>query len=52
MAKIEAQTFPLVLRGGSPGMLQFAYTDTRAWLGHYTEYVWMVPERWAGMGGR
>jgi catechol 2,3-dioxygenase-like lactoylglutathione lyase family enzyme len=52
MAKIAAQPFPIVLKGGTPGLLQFAYTDTRPWLGHYTEYVWMVPDRWAGMGGR
>ena len=51
-AKITAQPFPIVLKGGTPGVLQFAYADTRPWLGHYTEYVWMVPERWAGMGGR
>ena len=36
----------------TPDMLQFCYLDTREWLGHYTEYVWMVPERWAAMGGR
>jgi catechol 2,3-dioxygenase-like lactoylglutathione lyase family enzyme len=52
MARVEAGKFPIVLRGGTPGMLEFAYLDTREWLGHYTEYVWMVPERWAGMGGR
>lgn len=52
MARVDKQPFPIVLKGGTPGMLQFAYLDTREWLGHYTEYVWMVPERWAGMGGR
>jgi hypothetical protein len=52
VAKITAQPFPIVLRGGTAGLLQFAYTDTRPWLGHFTEYVWMVPDRWAGMGGR
>ena len=52
MAKVEQQPYPIVLKGGTPGMLQFVYLDTRAWLGHYTEYVWMAPERWAGMGGR
>jgi hypothetical protein len=51
-ARIAAQRYPVVLKGGTPGMLQFAYLDTREWLGHYTEYVWMVPERWAAMGGR
>jgi hypothetical protein len=50
--RVEKQPFPIVLKGGTPGMLEFAYLDTREWLGHYTEYVWMVPERWAAMGGR
>jgi hypothetical protein len=52
MARVEKQPFPVVLKGGSPGMLEFVYVDTRRWLGHYTEYVWMGPERWAAMGGR
>lgn len=52
MARVEAQPCPIVLKGGTPGLLQFLYLDTREWLGHYTEYVWMVPERWAAMGGR
>lgn len=52
MAKVEQQPFPIVLKGGTPGLLQFVYLDTRQWLGHYVEYVWMVPERWQAMGGR
>ncbi|WP_336968580.1 VOC family protein [Sphingobium aromaticiconvertens] len=52
MAQVEQQPYPVVLKGGTPGMLQFIYLDTRAWLGHYIEYVWMQPERWAAMGGR
>ena len=51
-ASVDRQRFPLVLRGGTPGMLEFAYFDMREWLGHYVEYCWMVPERWAQMGGR
>lgn len=51
-AKVQAQPCEVVLRGGTPGMLEFCYIDTRPWLGHYTEYVWMVPQRWAAMGGR
>jgi hypothetical protein len=51
-AKVAASPYPVVLKGGTPGKLQFCYTDTRSWLGHYTEYVWMVPDRWAAMGGR
>lgn len=52
LARVDQQTFPVVLKGGTPGMLEFLYLDTRPWLGHYTEYVWMVPDRWAAMGGR
>jgi hypothetical protein len=50
-ARIEKGPFEVVLRGGTPGMLEFCYLDTRPLLGHYLEYVWMQPERWAGMGG-
>lgn len=52
MVRVEQQPCPVVLKGGTPGMLEFLYLDTRKWLGHYTEYVWMVPDRWAAMGGR
>lgn len=52
MGKVAEQPYPIVLKGGTPGMLQFCYLDTRPWLGHYLEYVWMRPERWAAMGGR
>lgn len=52
MARIDQQPFPVVLKGGTAGMLEFLYLDTREWLGHYIEYVWMVPDRWAAMGGR
>ena len=52
MARVEQQPYPIVLKGGSPGMLQFVYLDTRDWLGHYIEYTWAAPERWAQMGGR
>lgn len=51
-ARIQAQPYEVVLRGGTRGLLEFCYIDTRPWLGHYTEYVWMVPDRWAAMGGR
>lgn len=52
MGQALQSPFPVVLRGGAPGALQFAYLDTRDWLGHYTEYVWMTPDRWRQMGGR
>jgi hypothetical protein len=50
--KVASQPWPIVLRGGTPGMLEFLYLDTRPWLGHYLEYTWMVPERWGQLGGR
>lgn len=52
MARVERQPCPIVLKGGTPGVLEFLYLDTRRWLGHYTEYVWMAPDRWTAMGGR
>jgi hypothetical protein len=52
MARVDQQPYPVVLKGGTPGMLEFLYLDTREWLGHYTEYCWMLPDRWAAMGGR
>jgi hypothetical protein len=49
---VEANPFPVVLKGGTPDMLQFCYVDTRSWLGHYTEYLWCNDERWSQLGGR
>ncbi len=51
MARVDQQPYPVVLKGGTPGMLEFVYLDTREWLGHYVEYVWMGADRWKGMGG-
>ena len=51
-AHIAANPFPVVLKGGTPGKLQFCYVDTRPWLGHYTEYMWVAMRSagasWAG----
>lgn len=52
MAHIEKNPFPVVLKGGTPDMLQFCYVDTREWLGHFTEYIWANPDRWQQLGGR
>ncbi|AMO70590.1 VOC family protein [Sphingorhabdus sp. M41] len=52
IAHIEKNPFPVVLKGGTPDMLQFCYVDTREWLGHFTEYIWANPERWQQLGGR
>jgi hypothetical protein len=50
--ELERRKQPVVLEGGTAGQLQFAYVDARDSLGHYLEYCWMTPERWAGLGGR
>jgi hypothetical protein len=52
MSQVRQQPFPVVLKGGTPGALEFVYLDTRPLLGHYLEYVWMRDDRWAAMGGR
>ena len=51
-AHIADNPFPVVLKGGAPGVLQFCYVDTRPWLGHYTEYLCCNEERWGQLGGR
>ncbi len=51
-AHIAASPFPVVLKGGASGILQFCYVDTRPWLGHYTEYLCCDDERWGQLGGR
>jgi len=50
-AELDRRKSPVVIEGGTPGHLQFAYVDARDSLGHYLEYCWMTPERWAAMGG-
>jgi hypothetical protein len=50
-ARVLHQRFPVVLEGGSEH-LRFLYLDARDFVGHYLEYVWMTPERWAQLGGR
>jgi hypothetical protein len=42
---------PVAIEGGSEA-LRYLYLDARDLLGHYLEYVWMTPERWAQVGGR
>ena len=52
MDRIQKNPFPIVLSGGTPGLMKFCYVDTRPWLGHFTEYIWAAPERWQQLGGR
>ena len=51
-ADLERQKQPIVMEGGTPGHLSWLYVDARDTVGHYLEYCWMTPERWAAMGGR
>lgn len=50
-ARVTAMGYPVVLEGGGD-LLKFLYLDARELVGHYLEYVWMTPERWAQLGGR
>jgi hypothetical protein len=51
-AEVERRKWPVAIEGsGSGGQLHFIYVDHRERLGHYLEYCWMTPERWAAMGG-
>ena len=49
--KVDQLGYKLVLEGGGDA-LKFLYLDARDFLGHYIEYVWATPERWAQMGGK
>ncbi|TAL02291.1 MAG: hypothetical protein EPO08_07500 [Rhodospirillaceae bacterium] len=50
-AKVERQKYRVVVEGGDQA-LKFLYIDARDLVGHYLEYTWMIPERWAAIGGR
>jgi len=51
-ADLERQKRPIAMEGGTPGHLLWLYVDARDTVGHYLEYCWMTPERWALMGGK
>jgi hypothetical protein len=51
LASLDTAKHPIVFQGSLPGMLEYAYTDTRTSLGHCVEHVWMGPEILAQMGG-
>lgn len=48
-ARVDAKGYSVVLEGGSD-LLKYVYLDARDYVGHYLEYVWATPERWAQMG--
>lgn len=50
-AKVDREGYTVAIEGGSDA-LKFLYIDARDFLGHYLEYVWATPERWAQMGVR
>jgi glyoxalase/bleomycin resistance protein/dioxygenase superfamily protein len=51
-ARLAREQRSIVMEGGTPGHLLWLYVDARDTLGHYLEYCWMTPERWAQLGGR
>jgi len=51
-ADLEREKRPVVMEGGTPGHLLWLYVDARDTVGHYLEYCWMTPERWAVIGGK
>jgi hypothetical protein len=51
-ARVDREGMTVAMEGGTPGHLQWLYIDARDTLGHYLEYCWMTPERWALIGGR
>jgi hypothetical protein len=51
-ADLRQENRRIVMEGGTPEHLLWLYVDARDTLGHYLEYCWMTPERWAVIGGR
>lgn len=51
-AKLEREKRPIVMEGGTPGHLLWLYVDARDTVGHYLEYCWLTPQRWAAIGGK
>jgi hypothetical protein len=49
--RVRQQGHSVVLEGGSDS-LKFLYIDGRELVGHYLEYVWMLPQYWTAIGGR
>lgn len=52
-AEVDRRKWPVVIEGSEKGgQLRYIYVDARDSLGHFLEYCWMTPERWAQLGGR
>jgi Glyoxalase/Bleomycin resistance protein/Dioxygenase superfamily len=41
MASIDSDLHPVIWHGAMGDVMRYAYTDERAFLGHYVEHVWM-----------
>jgi hypothetical protein len=50
--RVDKQPLPVVFEGASGDALRFLYLDGRDLVGHYLEFCWMTPGRWAQLGGR
>ena len=50
--RVDEQPYPVVFEGAGREGLKFIYLDARELLGHYLEFCWMTPTRWAQIGGR
>ena len=44
--------YKIALEGNSGDQLKFIYLDARDTLGHYVEYLWCTPERWAQVSSK
>jgi hypothetical protein len=51
MAALHLNVHPVVWQGAMRDVMRYAYTDERAFLGHYIEYVWMHEDLRAQMAG-
>lgn len=51
-ADVDRLKLAVVMEGGTPGLTQWLYIDARETVGHYIEYCYTPPERWAALGGR
>jgi hypothetical protein len=50
--RVDQQPLPVAFEGAGGDGLKFLFLDARDLLGHYLEFCWMIPERWAQIGGR
>jgi Glyoxalase/Bleomycin resistance protein/Dioxygenase superfamily len=51
MASIDPEKHPVIWSGSMGEVMRYAYTDERAFLGHYVEHVWMHTDLRAQLAG-